>query len=425
MIARAVSILDLDDYFLIRLLEHLKAIDYRSVRAVRLSCTCRRLRELSMSVLFGHCRQDISILDALSPDSLMIPHTLWPHVRILKLCCSCIDGYFTVPDWANYTPQDSDVICGALASPNLHHVLQNMPHLSTVVVRPMHSHYFGHGLSWSTVCIFLSLPQLSRLVLDCVHICPRPPDAMELRLQPSTPVSCLDYLLPNVRDPYRLTSETEALDRLLRSLHTSLETLSLPTEPAPIDTISSLDWPRLCELKLRGLRWTTTLPIVGLFAPMSNLRVLSLELMEREGTSATALWPPRFPASYPWPLLESLSVSHPDPEDEIYAHLPPTMRTLMLRAWPHQCIRRWQEVNYEPNRLRLHRPLPSPSILLRVLQRCDTPHLRMLGVEYFTDHAELPLLSHIASNFPRLTTLEFHRYRPHGDADIPVTLPEL
>ncbi|RDX46250.1 hypothetical protein OH76DRAFT_1465503 [Lentinus brumalis] len=421
MIARAVSILDLDDYFLIRLLEHLKAAGSTILGAVRLSCTCRRLRGLSMSMLFSHCKQDISIWDASSSDSHTIPSTLWPHVRTIKLCCRCIDGYFAVSDWDNYTPQDSDVICGALESPKLQYVLQNMPYLSAIVVRPIHSHWFGHGLSWDTLCGFLSLPQLSRLVLEHVHICPRPPDAAALQLQPCTPISSFEYLLPNIRDPYGRLSETEALDRVLRFLHHSLETLSLPAEPAPIITISSLDWPRLRELRLRGLRWTTpTLPIVGLFARMPNLRVLSLELMEGEGVSATALWPRGFPASYPWPYLESLSVSHPDPEDEIYAHLPPTLRTLMLQSWPHQCIRRWQEVNYEPDRLRSYSPPISSSTLLRVLQRCDSPDLRMLGVEYCSDYTEVSLLSHIASNFPRLTALEFHRYRPNGDAEIPV-----
>ncbi|KAI0696489.1 hypothetical protein C8T65DRAFT_516121, partial [Cerioporus squamosus] len=214
------------------------------------------------------------------------------------------------------------------------------------------------------------------------------------------------------RDPYSRSSEIEALDRVLRFLHPSLETLSLPAEPSPMETIASLDWPRLRELRLRGLRWTAPkLPIVGLFSRMTNLRVLSLELMEEEGASATALWPRGFPASYPWPYLENLSASHPDPEDEIYAHLPPTMQTLMLRSWPHQCIRSWQKVNYDPDTLRPYRPPPSPSTMLRVLQRCYTPHLCMLGVEYYSDYAEFSLLSHIASNFPLLTTLELHRYR--------------
>ncbi|TFK94548.1 hypothetical protein K466DRAFT_657735 [Polyporus arcularius HHB13444] len=412
------SILELDDYFLIRLLVHLKSTDPTKC-AERLSSTCRRVRELSMPVLFSRIRQNLNISDASYP----IPNTLWPYIKTIKLRCNCVDGDLTVPYWQSYEPQDSDVICGALANPTLHHALHSMPHLSTVIVCPVESHAFGHGLSWETLCSLLSLPQLNRLVLDWhVHMCPRPPDATSLQRQPSTPLSCLEYLLPSIRSQYSRPSEIEAVDRLLRLLHLSLETLSLPTEPASMDTIALLDWPHLRELKLRGLHWTSPhLPIVSLFANMPNLRVLSLELMEQEGASATALWPQGFPASYPWPYLESLSISHPDPDDKIYAHLPPTLQTLMLRSWPHQCIRRWQELNHEPDMLSApHRSPASPSSLLRILRSCYTPHLRKLGVEYCSDGNEGPLLSHIASNFPRLTSLELQRYRLDGDDDIPV-----
>ncbi|RDX40630.1 hypothetical protein OH76DRAFT_1412851 [Lentinus brumalis] len=67
-----------------------------------------------------------------------------------------------------------------------------------------------------------------------------------------------------------------------------------------------------------------------------------------------------------------------------------------------------------------HRSPPSPFALLRILRSCYTPHLRKLGVEYCSDGNEVSLLSHIVSNFPRLTSLELHRYKLDGDDDIPV-----
>lgn len=252
-------------------------------------------------------------------------------------------------------------------------------------------------------------------------MCPRPPAAVALLSSSPTPLTCLKYILPNIREPYSRPSESEALDRVLQSLHLSLETLSLPTEPVRMDRIPLLDFPRLRKLTLRGLRWTSPeLPPVVLFAHMPSLRVLVLELVEWEGASTTALWPRGIPASFPWPHLESLSVSHPDPEDEIYAHLPSTMQTLMLRSWPHQCIRRWQEVNIEHEGLRPYRPPPCSSAFIRILHRCYTPHLRKLCVEYITDYSEWSLLSYIASNFSHLITLELHRYRADRKADIPV-----
>ncbi|TFK78857.1 hypothetical protein K466DRAFT_668312 [Polyporus arcularius HHB13444] len=331
MIRKPSSLLDLDDYSLIHLLQQVKSTDL--TRCVEpLSSTCRRMRELSMPLLFGLIRQHLSVADTSSPpESYLVPESLWPYIKAVKLRCRCIDGHLTLPVRERYEPQDSDVICGALANPTLH------------------------------------------------------------------------------------------LDRLLRFAHLSLETLSLPTEPSSMETIALLDWPRLRELKLRGLRWTSPdLPIIRSFAGMPNLRVLSLELMEQDGATGTALRPRGFSATYPWPYLDSLLVSHPDPDDEVYAHLPQTMQILMLRSWPHECIRRWQEVNYEPDQLRSYRSPTSPSALLHILRACYMPHLRNLGVEYRSDRSEVSFLSHVASNFPRLTSLELHRYRPDGDVDIPV-----
>ena len=238
----------------------------------------------------------------------------------------------------DYEPPESDMICGPLTNPTLHQALHSMRRLSTVVVRPKQDHVFGHGLAWDTLCNLLSLPHLSRLVLYHVNICPIPLTAPPLQ-PPPIPLVCLRYILPNIREPYSEPSETEALNCVLRSVHLSLETLWLPAEPVRMDTFSLLEWPRLTELKLQGLRWTyPNLPAVVLFARMPNLRVLIFELMESDNASVAALWPRGLLTSYPWPYLENLSVSCPDLEDEIYAHLPPSMHTLKLHSWPHQCI---------------------------------------------------------------------------------------
>ncbi|RPD69244.1 hypothetical protein L226DRAFT_278533 [Lentinus tigrinus ALCF2SS1-7] len=79
---------------------------------------------------------------------------------------------------------------------------------------------------------------------------------------------------------YSLSSEVDALDRMLRSFHLSLETLSLPSEPTPMHVVQLLDWPRLRELRLRGIHWTsphdlitTVLDIARSFAPLRTLKV--------------------------------------------------------------------------------------------------------------------------------------------------------
>ncbi|RPD69251.1 hypothetical protein L226DRAFT_539928 [Lentinus tigrinus ALCF2SS1-7] len=95
--------------------------------AMCLSCTCRRLRELAMPVPFGRCRQVLGNSVGIASDESLVPCTLWPHIR-----------YPMEDQWEHDIdkPQESDVICGALAIPSLCHALHNMPRLSEVVIRP-------------------------------------------------------------------------------------------------------------------------------------------------------------------------------------------------------------------------------------------------------------------------------------------------
>ena len=93
----------------------------------------------------------------------------------------------------DYKPQYSDIVCGPLANPELHHALHSMPRLSTVVVHCVYPHEFRHGITWETLCSLLSLPSLSRLALGRIWICPITPDAAALKLNPSSPLSCFEY----------------------------------------------------------------------------------------------------------------------------------------------------------------------------------------------------------------------------------------
>ncbi|RPD69265.1 hypothetical protein L226DRAFT_279130 [Lentinus tigrinus ALCF2SS1-7] len=78
------SIPTLNDDSLLRLFEQLKSTRRRADTrtAICLSCTCSRLRDLSMPVLFGQCRQFLGeSQEPFSKDSSVVPCTLWPHIR--------------------------------------------------------------------------------------------------------------------------------------------------------------------------------------------------------------------------------------------------------------------------------------------------------------------------------------------------------
>ncbi|PIL36454.1 hypothetical protein GSI_00143 [Ganoderma sinense ZZ0214-1] len=384
------------------------------------SMTSKRLREASMPILFSSCYQRLEY-PAAAQD--VIPQTLWHYIRTLHLKCVCRPlraSPHTVYDDAH--PPTDPVVCGAFHRWLTDVAVRQMPRLTEVAFDNC-KYIPVHGLPWRTVRAMLTIPNLHHFTIASLRICPTADDTVEWgdSLQPSSVLSSFRYW---VRDPTPTRSfpaEERGLDTMVRAFHASLETLDLPSEPAPIMLMCSLSWPRLRELRLRGLRWTTpSTPIVSLFACMPYLRTLVLQLYEPEHVDARAVWPRGFNATYPWPELEYLSISHPDADDEIYAHLPPTLRGLALRSWPHFCVQIKNNRKYPPRDLRWCFPMASASGVLRILQRCGTPGLRTLELEYEVDEpgVDAELLQYVAASFPRLHTLELHRYR-NGDPVVP------
>ncbi|PIL28347.1 hypothetical protein GSI_09498 [Ganoderma sinense ZZ0214-1] len=166
---------------------------------------------------------------------------------------------------------------------------------------------------------------------------------------------------------------------------------------------------------------------------MPSLQSLALELSEPKNApvpSSGVIWPKGLSATLPWPNLETLRISHPDPADDIYANLPSSLRALSLRLWPHECIQIFDENQpYQPPswyESRKHRrwdcPLLTPDNLALVLQKCDSSLLSTLELEYGVDAHEPELLRTLAVKFPHLTTLEIHRFWSRGGYRIEVRI---
>ncbi|KAI0641500.1 hypothetical protein C8Q79DRAFT_1014426 [Trametes meyenii] len=156
---------------------------------------------------------------------------------------------------------------------------------------------------------------------------------------------------------------------------------------------------------------------------MSNLRVLKLDIAVPNGHKNWPVWPSSIPITFndrstdsPWPDLKYLSVSFPHPNDELYAHLPRGLRTLSLRSLPHYWQHRigwsWgsRAMGQIMRRLGWSYPIPTASEALSILQRCRTPGLSQLQLEYRIDDEETALLRTIAHAFPGLAHLEIARY---------------
>lgn len=403
-----------------------------------LSLTCRWIREASTPILFRSCYQMLGPIPWIGATYRILPSTLWSHVRlvdhpslmddahigrcrILRLSCCCPVDLFQDP------PIVGPLVCDAFDA--IHAVLPALSRLTTL-------HLLGryvdvHGISWNTMRTILSLSNLRDLHIYRLYICPKLLHGDNLDDSAIiTPLATFHYTLPHYRQPWSFASELIVLDFLVRKLHTSLKTLVLPVESAPIQTISSLQWPRLQEFTLQGERcFDPATPIVTLFPSMTSLRLLALKMSEPKNALPGVVWPNGLSVTFPWPNLETLRLSHPDPADEIFIHFPPSIRTLSLRSWPHECIRIYHEkhplLSFSSwTQGREDRwwncPLLTPHNLARVLQKCKLSLLHNLELEYRVDTHESELLCTLAVRLPHLTTLEVHRFRGEGSHNVSV-----
>lgn len=301
--------------------------------------------------------------------------------------------------------------------------LRAMPRLRSVSFE-LHS-WSEHGIPWPVVEAVLTVPHLREFFCDGHAFAPRSslPQASEI-LGSLAALTSFRYRRHDYRPiPRTYESEAAALGLVLRQIHGSLEFLELPAESAPLSDIFDLSWPRLRELKLRGeldLAAACSEPPISALARMSALRNLDLRISSPVGASQT-IWPAGYQAEWPWPHLQHLTLSFPNADDQIFQHLPDTLRTLNLQYYPHlstdlsqietEAVRMWQF------------PPSTSSGILRILCACPTTSLDRLELEYHEDDAEENLLQHIAATFPLLTFLKIRRYRQEDAPAVDLVRP--
>ncbi|RPD54945.1 hypothetical protein L227DRAFT_603825 [Lentinus tigrinus ALCF2SS1-6] len=184
----------------------------------------------------------------------------------------------------------------------------------------------------------------------------------------------------------------------------------------PTEALTQLDWPRLCELRLRGAQWKTpSKPYATLFSGMRDLRVLVLELTLSADAEPRPIVDHDHADDCPWPHLEELSVSHPVARDPIYARLPQCLQVLSLSCCPHAAERAF---NDHMHRYRF--PLQTSSEMLAILRCCSARDLSELHLEYRADESESTLLGFMSSALPKIQILQIYRYRAPDTGDIAV-----
>ncbi|KAH9885235.1 hypothetical protein C8Q73DRAFT_718074 [Cubamyces lactineus] len=421
------SMADLDDDVLDLLAEAAHAA--RSI--VPLLGTCKRIRSRCLPIAFNEFTYKTFVrLRPTDADFVWLPQTLWQYIRVLHFIDFCGD----VPgrgmdeksmEWQSisrsYLRWTKDMhLCGVYVSQSLASALLQMPHLRKVTFR-FPSLAFAHGLPWPVLKHILSLPHLKEFSLDMYRFAPKLSTGEELILDSPTSLVSFSHKLSDYHERSEIfPTERRALELVLDINSSTLQQLTLAMELAPLNLLcDSSRWSNLRELCLRGQYPTIDdppLPLIVVFAHMTNLRVLEFKFMQPRNLDPQPIWPSGHAGVWPWPSLEELTVSCPQVDDNIYDALPNTLRSLSLRYTPHylnhiwkkkfglplyaDCVWRW--------------PLVSSTDVLHILRRCEVTvyHLRHLELEYTVDDSEADLLRYVAMAFPDLRSLHLFRCRP-------------
>ncbi|KAL1936969.1 hypothetical protein VTO73DRAFT_2826 [Trametes versicolor] len=383
-----------------------------------LSRTCRRIR---LRCLPSLCREfNLRIHVPIIPITF-IPEALRTYVNILHFhdLCEDIPREEDLQD-ALERPlcfTSNPILCGAYSTPFLATALESMPRLHTLSFnlrwQPI------HGIPWSVMQMVLALPTLRNLAINGHRIAPSLLPEEELVLDHCTPLTSFQHTMSDYRwwREQNYPDERQALLLVLNRTHTTLETLALVAELSPLHEIfTTLEWPNLCELRLRGECKTIgdpSIPFITLFANMPRLRHIELKLAQPKGVDPQPFWPPGLHiVEWPWPNLRHLTLSCPLVDDQIYGALPSTLESLALRYTPHKLrhVREFTDVHYQW-------PLVRSSEMLQILRRCRCPRLTSLELEYREDEANAELMQHIGASYPALISFKLLRYRADDDAE--------
>ncbi|KAI9059326.1 hypothetical protein FKP32DRAFT_1155770 [Trametes sanguinea] len=297
-----------------------------------------------------------------------------------------------------------------------------MPLLDSIDITSMSN--IQVGVPWDGIRALLSVPRIRHFSLRFCpdRGCPFPCEEDFA----FSPLESFEYVLSNYIHLQRYyIGEATFLQFVLQHSNTSLKHLRLPLGIAPVSLISSLYWPQLRRLYLKGEEavHSRALPICSLIAHMPKLRSLTfLPALLRHSRRTIGLDPSLFSGEpFPCPELEELTVAHPDPNDAFYAHLPPTLRRLTLQCWPRHCIHRNKLSGGRMDQIGWRSPILSSSELLSLLEKTRLPELELLDLEYVADAREETLLHRLPLLYPALEMLTIYRYRGADTDEVPVT----
>ncbi|KAI0632942.1 hypothetical protein C8Q77DRAFT_1120582 [Trametes polyzona] len=365
----------------------------------QLSLCCRRLRQLSMPLLFSRCTVFVGSMPPTPPAAIR------EYVRHLTY----------VWYWRRITDQ-----FGA--------ELPYLPGLQSVAFDSP-----ADGVPWSAIKLCQSYANIKIILFNpsarFIHLAPYPQDVsstvltFEVLSYPSflkIPLPGTFGVKPTTRNKLRAL-ESACLYPLVLGMHETARSLTLPLETAPISGMADVDWPCLQTLELGGSAPSDADQVIPAYLPSMLRRMRSL----RHFALKAAL--PRSTTHRYWILgsqsspdlelrdLRTLVLSHPEPDDSIFSMRMPNLVHLSLRDWP----RHYDYVALSYYHVDHRSPLLSATEMLSILNRLHVPELRTFELVYHADEADDDLLRLVVEAFPKLRHLEIHRYRQtrHSSVD--------
>ena len=306
----------------------------------------------------------------------------------------------------------------------LREVLRLLPSLHSVILSQLEPDYdvpYKVAVPLPVILAILSTPHVRHFTAHGYLYHPADPiPILDAGLSLSSIVSFTHDLFIFRPGPREVPREAALLNLIIPRLRLSLETLVLAVENAPLSSLQDNDWPRLRELTLSGENREDIQPYITILGRMPQLQSLRLYLAHPARLTSQPIWPDSLPGTFPWPRLEHLTISNPHPEDQLWAHLPRTLKSLALLYYPRFSTihypSRWEVMQMNDLCLQWYPPIVSALQMHRLLQCCSNlPNLVELELEYLIDEGEDLLLNHVARACVALEILEIRRYRKRWD----------
>ncbi|CDO72154.1 hypothetical protein BN946_scf184970.g6 [Trametes cinnabarina] len=317
------------------------------------------------------------------------------------------------------------------ASDGLRVALRSMPALRSIVMSidmsisvevNLASSHGLPGISPYFLEAILSTPQLQHLAIFGPLCHPNDVLPQDVTFHSLARLTSFNYQLEHERSVAQVSvAEKKQISLILGRVHDHLERLSVPSACVVIDEMAIWQWPLLEELTIHGEKAPSSTPLSLLLSKMPRLRFASLMLADPAREDLPPACHSSLDPQFLWRDLEVLSIAHPNPEDEMYAHLSHDLQELSLRCWPrhykHQTP--FRESVFTKG-VQWTSPLLSSSEMLRILSKIEAPRLTVLEIEYRADSTGTQLLRHIGAAFPSLIILRIHRYRMTAQEVLPL-----